>query len=107
MLLAIQPSQHNVESDVEIAATWLSTQTEVITTNMEPTHLARMDANEAADTNAGMSTYVDLALLARSRCAIYSRSGLSMAAWMMGGGTDCYEHLERGLESCSASLRSL
>jgi hypothetical protein len=63
-----------------------------------------MAGDEAADADAAMSTYVDFALLARSRCAIYSTSGLSMSAWMMGCGTDCYEHLEKGLESCAASL---
>jgi hypothetical protein len=75
-------------------------QANVITTDAVPTHLARMNNEEAADPESAISTYVDLALLARARCAIYSNSGYSMTAWMMGGGTSCYEHLEWGLGRC-------
>jgi hypothetical protein len=75
-------------------------QANVITSDMTPTHLARMGDEEAADPQAAMSTYVDLVLMARARCAVYSRSGYSMTAWMMGGGTDCYEHYQRGLDRC-------
>lgn len=59
-----------------------------------------MDGEEAADAGAAASSYVDLALLARARCAVYSRSGYSMTAWMAGGGTDCYERYDLGLERC-------
>jgi hypothetical protein len=78
----------------------LHVQADVITTDVRPTHLARMDDEEAADPGAAISTYVDVALLARARCAVYSRSGFSTTAWMMGGGTDCYEKFHWGLERC-------
>ena len=59
-----------------------------------------MDDAEAADPKSAISTYLDLAMMARARCAVYSTSGYSMTAWMMGGGTDCYEQFQWGLERC-------
>lgn len=65
-----------------------------------PTHIARMGHEEVEDPDAAISTYVDVALLARARCAVYSHSGFSTTAWLMGGGTPCYEHFKGGLQRC-------
>lgn len=78
-------------------------QVDVVTSAVIPTHIARMDKDEATDPQAALSTYVDVALLARARCAIYSRSGFSNTGWMMGGGqAGCAAHFTKGLEQCVA-----
>jgi hypothetical protein len=81
-------------------ALYTTLQANVVTSSLTPTHLARMSKAEAADTESAISAYVDAVLLARAQCAVYSRSGFSATAWMMGGGTDCYEHIARDLQSC-------
>lgn len=63
-----------------------------------------MSPKESAEGDTGVSTYVELALLARARCAVYSKSGFSQTAWMAGGGTDCYEANDKGgLQGCLAA----
>lgn len=79
---------------------FVGVQANVITSDVTPTHLARMDAKEVADTAAAISTYVDVTLLARARCGIYSQSGFSSVAWMMGGGTPCFSNLHWDLHEC-------
>lgn len=76
-------------------------QAHAVTPDITPTHLARMTETEASASDAAMSSYVDVALLARARCLIAGESGFSKIAWMLGGGHACYDYLGQGPERCS------
>lgn len=75
----------------------LYAQAHVVTPNLLPTHLARLDAAEKSQkggaVSAAMGSFVDLLLLARATCLVVSDSGFSEAAWLLGGGRRCVGRL--------------
>lgn len=64
-------------------------QSGVVTPDITPTHIAKLNQQELEREEAAMSTYIDLVLLARADCFVTGKSGFSMAAWWLGGSKRC------------------
>lgn len=47
------------------------------------------------------STFVDLALMAKAKCILQSKSGFSHMGWLLGGGTDCTVSIHHCMASCT------
>lgn len=93
----MQPHQKNTERGTSLSVLSGVPQTNVITTDVKPLHLARTEGAESEEEKvAGVrSAYVDLLLLARARCLIAGRSGFTHIASLLANGYDgCYTILK-------------
>eukprot|EP00879_Flechtneria_rotunda_P009176 GHRR01009606.1.p1 GENE.GHRR01009606.1~~GHRR01009606.1.p1 ORF type:complete len:229 (+),score=42.96 GHRR01009606.1:840-1526(+) len=65
----------------------------VVTPNLKPAHMARLNKEQLQSRDPILSTYIDLGLLANAHCIVYGRSGFVNTAWMLGGGKPCFSDL--------------